>query len=330
MVCYSYVWFEDSGTIFGFLKVPRKGHFWLFLASFTEWRTCRHPKCYPMGLELLLWVADMVCYPHGCYEDSGTIFGFLAVPQKCHFWLFLASFTIWRTYRHSKSNPLELKSLLRVANIVCYSNAWFEDSETIFGFLKVPRKGHFWLFLAKFTIWRTWRHPKSNPLGLKFLLWVVDIVCYSHGWSEDSGTILGFLKVPRKGHFWLFLASFTVWCTYRHPKCNPLELKFQLRVTDMVCYSYAWFGDSRTIFGFLKVPRMGHFWLFLASFIVWCACRYPKRNPLGLKFFIAGCWHGVLPTWMLWRQWDNFWIFGGTSKGPLLAIFGQFHCMTRL
>ena len=168
----------------------------------------------------------MVRYPHVCYEDSGTIFGFLAVPQKCHFWLFLASFTILRTYRHSKSNPLELKSLLRVANIVCYSNAWFEDSETIFGFLKVPRKSYFWLFLASLTVWCALRHPKRNSLELKFLLWVADIVWYSHGWSEDSGTILGFFKVPRMDHFWLLLESFTIWRACRHLKHNPLGLKF--------------------------------------------------------------------------------------------------------
>ena len=170
----------------------------------------------------------MVCYPHGCSEDSGTIFGFLAVPQKGHFWQFLASFTVWRAYRHPKLNPLELKFLLRVANTECYSNAWFKDSETIFGFLKVPRKGHFWLFLANFTVWCACKHPKRNPLRLKFSLWVANIVCYSNAWFEDSETIFGFLKVPRKGHFLLFLVKFTVWGACRHPKRNPLGLKFLL------------------------------------------------------------------------------------------------------
>ena len=168
MVSYSYAWFEDIGIIFGFSKVPRKGHFWLFLVSFTVWRACRHLKLNLRGQKFLLWVADMVWYSH----------------------------------------------------------EWSEDSGTILGFFKVPRMDHFWLLLESFTIWRACRHLKHNPLGLKSLLRVADMVCYSHGWSEDSGTIFGFLKVPRKSYFWLFLASLTVRCAHRHPKCNPLELKF--------------------------------------------------------------------------------------------------------
>ena len=180
----------------------------------------------------------MVCYYYASFEVSGTIFGFLKVPRKGHIWLFLASLTVWCAFRHPKRNPLELEFLLRVADMVSYSYAWFDDSGTIFGFLKIPRKGHFWLFLANFTVWCACKHPKRNPLRLKFLLWVADIVCYSFAWFEDRGIIFGFLKVPRKGHFQLFLATFTIWHTCRHFKCNPLRLNLLLRVADMVCYSY--------------------------------------------------------------------------------------------
>ena len=124
--------------------------------------------------------------------------------------------------------------------------ARFEDSETIFGFLKVPRKGHFQLFLASFIAWRAWRHPKRNPQGLRFLLRFADMVCLFYAWKEDSGIIFGFLKVQ---------------CACRHPKYNPLGLKFLLQVADMVCSSHGWSKDSGTIFWrYLERITFGYFW----------------------------------------------------------------------